>query len=510
MNANEAHAERRSPVLYTRAEVSAEPVSSEGADPRTIRFIASTADIDGHGTIVRQNWQLNRFEPRGVVLYAHDASDIPIGTAVAKVEDGKLVADVTFSTEDLNPKAEQVYRNVKAGIIRGISAGFMPHTVTCETQEDREIVVLDQNELFELSVTPCPSNANALAQLRSIGRAAVPYKGTEPDDKDAWDAAAAEKRLRDWATGGDGKVDFAKYREGFAWYDAANAETFGAYKLPHHDISGGKLVVVRGGVIAAGNAMSGSRGGVDIPEGEVAAVKAHLAKHYAQFDLKAPWEAEEQKQITPPAVAGNNQPATREGAIRMSEPIKDASPTVARALGLPVGATESDIIAAATRVRELEVQLIAVTGAQTTGEALGSMRALKEAAERLPGVEKELAGVRDERDVQNFDALLQRGVSERKITPAEAELFRSEFDEDRAAGRGAQRVERLRGYVNAAAPRVAVVPRSVVKPSAGPMSWNGKTYGELSYSERARLAAEDEDLWKQMKADHEAAARAAG
>ena len=37
----------------------------------------------------------------------------------------------------------------------------------------------------------------------------------------------------------------------------------------------------------------GSRGGVNVPEKDLAAVKAHLAKHYRQFDLTPPWEREE-------------------------------------------------------------------------------------------------------------------------------------------------------------------------------------------------------------------------
>jgi hypothetical protein len=108
-----------------------------------------------------------------------------------------------------------------------------------------------------------------------------------------WGASAAEARLRSWAGGPDkGNVDWSKYREGFAWYDSENAEIFGAYKLPHHDISDGRLVVVWRGVAAAGAAVQGGRGGSDIPDADMAGVKAHLARHYREFDRTPPWEAE--------------------------------------------------------------------------------------------------------------------------------------------------------------------------------------------------------------------------
>ena len=61
-------------------------------------------------------------------------------------------------------------------------------------------------------------------------------------------------------------------------------------KLPHHRPDG---TLVWRGVAAAGAAIQGSRGGVDIPAGDLAAVKAHLAAHYHEYERKAPWEAVE-------------------------------------------------------------------------------------------------------------------------------------------------------------------------------------------------------------------------
>jgi ATP-dependent protease ClpP protease subunit len=111
------------------------------------------------------------------------------------------------------------------------------------------------------------------------------------DEGRAWDGAAARDRLYDHA-GGDNNTDWPMYRKGFGWYDSSNEETKGAYKLPHHDVIGGEIQTVWNGVKAAGNAISGSRGGVDIPESDVASVKSHLEKHYHEFGKKAPWESE--------------------------------------------------------------------------------------------------------------------------------------------------------------------------------------------------------------------------
>ena len=130
-------------------------------------------------------------------------------------------------------------------------------------------------------------------------KGAVPFKAAPVVDG-AWDASAARKRLRAWATSGEGedaKIDFAKYRRGFAWYDSAKADDLGSYKLPHHDIKDGKFVTVKAGVEAAAAAIDGARGGAGIPEGDRDKVKAHLADHSRQWDGKPPWDGGESKHV---------------------------------------------------------------------------------------------------------------------------------------------------------------------------------------------------------------------
>ena len=508
-HANQATLGRPSTVLFCRAAAVEGSVDEEA---RTIDYIASTDDIDGHGTIVRQNWRLERFKPQGVVLYAHDDDELPIGTATCEVQDGQLRARVKFSTAALNPMAEQVWQNVKAGVIRGISPGFIPHTITCEMLDDRQVCVLDDNELYELSVTPCPSNMNAMAQMRTRAlesRGAVPYKATPADDDKNWDGAAAVAQVKAWATT-DGEIDWAKYRQAFAWYDETKADTEGAYKLPHHDIVDGKLVTDRAGVIAAGNALSGSRGGTSIPEGDIDAVKAHLAKHYHQFDMKAPWEQDAQKQISPPP---NDGPAVtanppiqevRSMADKPAEPTVNIIP-ILRALDLPFGATEQDGIGAAVRCRRLEVGVVELTGIQNTAEALGALRAMKADADRCKTAEAELAKIKAERDAQNFEVLLAQGRTDRKLSPAEEAYQRELFARDVKDGRGEARVEELRGFLKVKAPTIPG--RDIKQPEArsgAALTADGKSYKDMSFTQRAALKKSDPELFRAMKNDYEA------
>lgn len=103
-----------------------------------------------------------------------------------------------------------------------------------------------------------------------------------------WNGSDAEKRVREWAGAEDEPNE--KYRNAHVWYDGDKPENFTAYKLLIADVVDGKLKVVPHGLMAAGNVMQGGRGGVDLPEGDVDAVKKHLAKYYDKMGDEPPWE----------------------------------------------------------------------------------------------------------------------------------------------------------------------------------------------------------------------------
>lgn len=152
-------------------------------------------------------------------------------------------------------------------------------------------------------------------------RGPVAYEATaKAEESRAWDGAAAEKRVRKWAssdgTGEKDTMDWPKYRRAFAWFDAAAKEDFGSYKLIHHDVVDDALSVVWKGCAAAAAVCMGARGGADIPEGDMPRVKSHLGRHYAQFDKTAPWDQPaDRSAAAPPEAAGD--PLPGEGEVRM-------------------------------------------------------------------------------------------------------------------------------------------------------------------------------------------------
>lgn len=131
-------------------------------------------------------------------------------------------------------------------------------------------------------------------------KAVTTYQNLDLAARDrAWDSDAAEGRVRAWAGGAD-DMDWAKYRQAFLWYDAAEQDQFGSYKLPYADIVGGELVALPRGIFAAAGSLQGARGEEpDIPEADAERVKRNIDRYYAKMrtefeddSLIAPWNKE--------------------------------------------------------------------------------------------------------------------------------------------------------------------------------------------------------------------------
>lgn len=111
------------------------------------------------------------------------------------------------------------------------------------------------------------------------------------DEDMAWDASAADTRVREWAGGDDkDKINWKKYQRAFVICDKDESESFGGYHLPFADIVDGKLKAVPRGVMAAGGALQGARGGMNAPENVKASAKTFLAKYYKKMGKDAPWD----------------------------------------------------------------------------------------------------------------------------------------------------------------------------------------------------------------------------
>ena len=146
-------------------------------DSRTYEFVISTEARDRHGTIIRMDaWNLDNFNANPIVAYMHNTSggfltsadpDDILGPGRAYIKDGQLIGEVTFETEDINPKAEKIKKKVDYGTLRATSVGFSSndgHWGLERNGEDTGTYYFTDVDLLEFSIVNIPSNAEALAR----------------------------------------------------------------------------------------------------------------------------------------------------------------------------------------------------------------------------------------------------------------------------------------------------------------------------------------------------------
>lgn len=163
---------------------------------RECDFVASTDAVDSYDEVVAQNWDLARFKANPVILYAHNSRELPVGKATrCEMVNGSLECTIKFASERANPRAEEVWCCVQEGVLRAVSVGFNPRDVRLEKRDGKDVYVLDDNELYEVSVVPVPANAEALAKMKQ--RAVVRAQSETPtmNLKELQDRAEAAEKL---------------------------------------------------------------------------------------------------------------------------------------------------------------------------------------------------------------------------------------------------------------------------------------------------------------------------
>lgn len=135
------------------------------------RAVASTAAIDRQGESIDQGgWDLKNFKKNPILLWAHDHTEPPIGTAKnIKVEGDGKKARLTFEPifHDITDKAKAIKQLFEEGIMNSFSVGFMPVEAEGNT--------FTKSELLEISAVGVPANPEA----RTMAYKSLTLKGFE-------------------------------------------------------------------------------------------------------------------------------------------------------------------------------------------------------------------------------------------------------------------------------------------------------------------------------------------
>jgi len=136
-----------------------------------IRGVFSTQDEDRHGEIIDQlGWKLEKYMTNPVILFAHDHYTPAVAQTVELEVDKVnkvLRGAIQFAVDEFD-LAKTLFGLYKGRYMRAFSVGFKNLVQEIITDGDKEIIVLRENELREISLVNVGANDMALAYSKGI------------------------------------------------------------------------------------------------------------------------------------------------------------------------------------------------------------------------------------------------------------------------------------------------------------------------------------------------------
>lgn len=136
---------------------------------RTLRVVISTSDTDRSKDIMLpQGALIENYLKNPVVSAFHNYHEPSIARCVSLVfEERRIIAELEFTPEGMNPKADQLFNQYKAGFMFAWSIGFLPKRWEDHADDFGRTYI--EWELLEFAAVLVPDNPEALTLLRSKG-----------------------------------------------------------------------------------------------------------------------------------------------------------------------------------------------------------------------------------------------------------------------------------------------------------------------------------------------------
>jgi HK97 family phage prohead protease/HK97 family phage major capsid protein len=162
----------KSKVLFLNSSFIKSDTTDGETTSITIEGYASTDDVDRQGDIVPASvWKkgIQNYLKNPVILAYHNHSE-PVGRMVDHRVDGKGL----WVKARISSAADEVFNLVKDGILTAFSIGF--RIVDAEYDAAKELFVVKELELHEISIVSVPANQNTLFSLSKAFDTAEEFK----------------------------------------------------------------------------------------------------------------------------------------------------------------------------------------------------------------------------------------------------------------------------------------------------------------------------------------------
>jgi phage I-like protein len=193
--------------------------------------------------------------------------------------------------------------------------------------------------------------------------------------------------------------------------------------------------------------------------------------------------------LTNTPAANNIEPLIAASLISQTE---NRMKTVIVALGLKADAEEADALAAVSSLKDLEREVIALSGKSDRASALGAIRAMQQSHEQVVALNTKVAQLESDKRAGEFDALVKQGQDANQITKAMADGEWLKSLRGKEDG-----VVQLRSFL-ASAPKLASKPGDVVEASKPEAD---EEITPLDYQMARRFCGDDEQaITKRLEA----------
>jgi len=343
--------------VVAHENVRAAILREDDVSARRIPFILSTPGFKEDGFAINQaGWDLSYFRKNPTVLWVHNASVLPVARSVyEKIEEvdeygQSLVGVAEFPTAEIHPFADTVYKMYREGFLRGVSVGWTSTDWEFIEKEDEIVGVFFKSQtLWEYSCCPLPADPSALAKIaRELNIAgstiadkestfmfgdtlekyspvmySIPSEGAvvglnskqekdadriedseqsgivlftisdalAEDEGDGIDFADEKQLVAEYATDQDGNLNMAKYAGAFLY--CGDIRSISSCIGLHHRIIDDKLTTSKAGIYRVAQMLQ--QGALSVPQKYHEAVRQHIAEHFREFGIIAPWDRAEGK-----------------------------------------------------------------------------------------------------------------------------------------------------------------------------------------------------------------------
>lgn len=174
----------RVPVMYRTMEIEARAIDVENRIVRDLTFSTESPVRRWFGDEILDHTpaavDLQRLRTVGSVLLNHDPNRPVARPENVRIEDGQGRADARFGTK---PLAEEAWTDVREGVIRGVSVGYVPLKMELKEKADGKPPVyrITRWMALEFSLTPVPADAKSKTGVREDDNAQAPvFREGEP------------------------------------------------------------------------------------------------------------------------------------------------------------------------------------------------------------------------------------------------------------------------------------------------------------------------------------------